>query len=110
MRIPFFGRSPAAPSLISDTDPSTSDPDSPRADPVMVYGGDWCVDCHTVTRFLDKQRVPYRWVDLGTDAAAQERISAAGYRAIPVVVLPDGRTLVEPSTRQLADALGIGPA
>ena len=76
----------------------------------MVYGGAWCIDCHVVTRYLDKQRVPYRWIDLDQDRAAQERITAMGYRAIPVVMLPDGRTLVEPSTRQLADALGVGPA
>jgi glutaredoxin len=109
MRIPLFGRSSVAPSLASGPDPSIADEGAPRIEPVVVYGGDWCGDCHAVTRFLDREQVPYRWVDLGQDAAAQERLSAAGYRAIPVVVLPDGRTLVEPSTRQLADALGIGP-
>jgi glutaredoxin len=61
-----------------------------------------------VTRYLDREKVPYRWVDLARDAEAQARITAMGYRAIPVVVLPDGRTLVEPSTRELAAALGHG--
>jgi glutaredoxin len=107
MRIPFLHRpSPsAAPGTVAPVDP-----DAPAAEPVLVYGGAWCIDCHVVTRFLDRQQVPYRWIDLARDQAAQERISALGYRAIPVVMLPDGRTLVEPSTRQLADALGISLA
>ncbi len=71
-----------------------------------MYGGSWCVDCHVVTRYLDRHKVPYRWVDLARDHEAQERLTAMGYRAIPVVVLPDGRTFVEPSTGELARALG----
>jgi glutaredoxin len=74
---------------------------------VVVYGGSWCIDCHVVTRYLDREKVPYRWVDLARDHEAQERLTAQGYRAIPVVVLPDGRTLVEPSTRELARALAM---
>jgi len=86
------------------------EPNARSVTPVIVYGGSWCNDCHVVTRFLDREKVPYRWVDLGEDPAAQEWVTAAGFRAIPVVVLPDGRALVEPSVRELAGALGIGPA
>jgi mycoredoxin len=75
---------------------------------LTVYGGSWCIDCHVVTRYLDAQGIAFQWVDLGRDRAAQDQLSAAGYRAIPVVTLPDGRILVEPSTRQLAAALAIG--
>ena len=109
MRIPFRGSRADA-----DPDPATSaapvDPDAPAVEPVMVYGAPWCIDCHVVTRYLDREKVPYRWIDLGKDQAAQERIAAMGYRAIPVVMLPDGTTLVEPSTKELGAALGIGAA
>ena len=81
---------------------------SPVPGRLTVYGGSWCVDCHLVTRYLDAQGVPFQWVDLGSDHVAQDQLSAAGYRAIPVVTLPDGRILVEPSTRQLAAALAAG--
>ncbi|MFN8622148.1 MAG: glutaredoxin domain-containing protein [Chloroflexota bacterium] len=103
MRIPFLSRGePASP---SSAEPASPDPAAEPVDPVLVYGSTWCVDCHVVTRYLDRTGVPYRWIDLAKDAAAQQMISDLGYRAIPVVMLPDGRTLVEPSARELGDAL-----
>ena len=110
MRLPFRGRPAAAADPVPADPPRPADPDAPQVEPVLVYGGAWCIDCHVVTRWLDREQVPYRWIDLGKDAAAQERITALGYRAIPVVMLPDGQTLVEPSTRELAAALGMGRA
>ena len=103
MRLPSLRRATRA---ISE--PTLTAPGPTAAEPrVVVYGGSWCIDCHIVTRYLDREKVPYRWVDLARDHEAQERLTAQGYRAIPVVVLPDGRTLVEPSPRELARALAI---
>lgn len=78
----------------------------PAADVVLVYGADWCGDCHRTKRFLERAGTPYRWIDLGADAAARRLVEEAGYRAIPVVVTPAGDVLVEPSDAELADALG----
>lgn len=78
----------------------------PAADVVLVYGADWCGDCHRTKRFLERAGAPYRWIDLAADAAARRLVEEAGYRAIPVVVTPAGDVLVEPSDAELADALG----
>ncbi len=77
----------------------------PAADVVLVYGADWCGDCHRARRYLDASGTPYRWIDLTRDAAAQRLVDEAGYRAIPVIVTPAGDVLLEPSDAELAAAL-----
>jgi mycoredoxin len=79
----------------------------PTPEVVTVYGAEWCGDCRRAKRFLEGTQVPFRYVDLEYDAAAQRLIDDAGYRAIPVVVTPAGQVLVEPSDLELATALGI---
>lgn len=49
--------------------------------------------------------MPYRYVDLGVDRAAQQLLDDAGYRAIPVVLTVGGAVLIEPSDRELAAAI-----
>ena len=78
----------------------------PTPDVLTVYGAGWCWDCRNTRRYLDSTGVAYRYVDLGTDRAAQALLDDAGYRAIPVVVTPDGTVLIEPSERELAAAIG----
>jgi glutaredoxin len=82
-------------------------PALPVPDVVTVYGADWCGDCRRAKRFLDATGTPYRYVDLELDAAAQQLVDDAGYRAIPVIVTPAGDVLIEPSDHELALALGI---
>ncbi len=79
----------------------------PIPDILTVYGAGWCADCRNARRLLDGANVPYRYVDLGQDGAAQAMLDDAGYRAIPIVVTPDGTVLIEPSQRALAEAAGI---
>jgi mycoredoxin len=80
-----------------------SPPDAALHDPaiVVVYGTEWCIDCHVARRALHGAGIGYRYVDLDRDAAARRRVEAAGYRAVPVVALPDGSILVEPSATAL---------
>ena len=77
---------------------------------LTVYGAGWCPDCGTVKRHLDAQGVRYDYVDLGSDPIAQARLDAAGIRAIPVVVTPDGRVMIEPSGSELDALIAGGPA
>ena len=82
-------------------------PSLPTPDVLTVYGASWCGDCRNTRRYLDSVGVDYRYVDLGTDRAAQVLLEDAGYRAIPVVVTTTGMVLIEPSERELATAAGI---
>ena len=82
----------------------------PTPDVLTVYGAGWCWDCRNTRRYLDSTSVQYRYVDLGSDRAAQALLEGAGYRAIPVVVTTDGTVLIEPSERGLAAAIEIRAA
>jgi mycoredoxin len=77
----------------------------PIVDKVTVYGADWCGDCRRTKGYLIKSGTPFRWVDTAADKAARAMLNAAGYLAIPVVLIPGGIVLVEPSNEQLAAAI-----
>jgi mycoredoxin len=77
----------------------------PTPDVVTVYGAAWCNDCQRATRYLDATGVEYRYVDLQQDPSAATLLADAGYRAIPVIVLPSGEVLIEPSNAELAAAI-----
>ena len=46
----------------------------PTPDVVTVYGAAWCGDCRRAKRFLEGTDIPFRYVDLEFDAAAQRLI------------------------------------
>jgi glutaredoxin len=86
-------------------DPSAV-PALPVADIVTVYGTELCVDCRRARRYLDATGTPYHWIDVAADPAKRDTLAAAGYDAIPVVVMPSGQVLVEPSDDELANVIG----
>jgi glutaredoxin len=50
--------------------------------------------------------VGYQWIDVSIDEEAQrEAAELSGRRNIPVIALPGGRILVEPSDLELRQAL-----
>ena len=80
-------------------------------DTIKVYGADWCGDCIRAKRVLERTGAAYEWIDVDVQAgAAEEAVEAArGRKNIPVIVFPDGDVLVEPSDRELEDALAAHP-
>jgi glutaredoxin len=79
----------------------------PIVDRITVYGADWCGDCRRTKRFLEGNGTPHTWIDTSADKAARAMLHAAGYLAIPVVLIPGGNVLVEPSNDELASAIGV---
>ena len=72
-----------------------------------MYGADWCPDCTRTKRALDAVGAGYVYRDLVAEPeAAAEAEAISGRKNIPVVVLPDGVVLVEPSDAELLAALG----
>lgn len=71
-----------------------------------MYGADWCPDCTRTKRALDEAGATYVYRDLVAEPeAAVEAEAISGRKNIPVVVLPGGVVLVEPSDAQLLAAL-----
>jgi thioredoxin reductase (NADPH) len=75
----------------------------------LMYGTAWCGDCKRAKKFFGEHRVRYDFVDVDQDAAGRRRVEEAndGKRIIPTIVFPDGSLLVEPSTSELAEKLGL---
>ena len=73
---------------------------------ITVYGADWCPDCRRSKALLTRLGVPFEYLEVDTDDELRDRaVELAGRQSIPVVVLPDGAVLVEPSDPQLRGAL-----
>jgi glutaredoxin len=76
---------------------------------IIVFGADWCGDCRQAKAWLRDNNVPFTDVDVEHDTDARRRAVelAKGRKNIPVVVLPDGSVLIEPTDAELAKALRI---
>lgn len=75
--------------------------------PIIVYGRPGCPGLPPVLRLLDAAGASYEYIDIRQDleAAARLRQITGGYESVPTVILPDGRTMVEPGTMKLREAL-----
>jgi thioredoxin reductase (NADPH) len=81
----------------------------PTFEGIRVAGSALSPSSFAVKDFLASNQVPYQWIDADNDAAMRALLSgSAGYAArLPVVLFPDGTTLIQPSTRELAEKLGM---
>jgi thioredoxin reductase (NADPH) len=72
---------------------------------IRVVGDAWSPQCYAVKDWLSRNNVPYQWVDLDDDPSMRELVGDSA--ALPVVLLPDGRALRQPSLSELADVVGL---
>ena len=73
---------------------------------ITVYGADWCEDTRATRNHLDSLGVPYRYVNVDGDAAAEAWVKQqnGGKRQTPTVDI-DGKVLIEPEERELEEGL-----
>jgi thioredoxin reductase (NADPH) len=84
------------------------DTDEQTGGRTQVVGHRWSARSFEVRDFLARNSVPYRW--LSTEEPEGRRLlAAAGVDAtsIPLVVTPDGDSLVEPTMSELAARVGL---
>ena len=76
---------------------------------IVVYGADWCGDCRQAKAWLRDNNVPFTDIDVEHDEQARDQAVelAKGRTNIPVVLLPDGSVLIEPTDADLANALSL---
>jgi len=84
----------------------------PPFEGIRVIGTRWSRHCYEMREFLARNQIPYQWLDIESaerDAETARTIAAhrEGLNRLPVVLLTDGATLVDPSQGELADRLGL---
>ncbi len=79
----------------------------PRLELLQVIGDEPSRRTREVREFLDRSRIPHGFSAAGSEAgrAALEEVSLDSSR-LPVLVLLDGRILIDPSNAEISDALG----
>jgi thioredoxin reductase (NADPH) len=75
---------------------------------VKVVGDRWSARTHDVKEFLARNQVPYEFLDVETSEDARQiaaRLDATG--RFPVVVVPDGPSLLAPTVAEVAEHVGL---
>src|SRR5829696_7621877 len=83
-----------------------ADPPPPRA---VVVGHRWDAECSDLRRFLDRNQVTFRWIT--PDVPDAEELWGGplpGEDDLPTFRIVDGKTVVRPRHRRVADLLELG--
>ncbi len=82
-----------------------AEPPPPRA---IVVGDRWDAACAELRRFLDRNQITFRWLIPDTpDAAEQWGGPLPAEADCPVIRVIDGKTVVRPQLRRVAELLGL---
>lgn len=84
----------------------------PPFEGVRLLGTRWSARSYDMRDFLARNHVPYQWLDAeGAEKDTEIRkvldSLAPGEVHLPVVLLPDGKRLIEPTVAEVAAAIGL---
>ena len=84
----------------------------PAFEGVRLLAGRWAPSGHLIRDFLTRNQVPYAWLDPTEDAEGRKLAASLGETeevdpAIPMILFSDGSILRDPSTRQIAEKVGL---
>jgi thioredoxin reductase (NADPH) len=90
---------------------------APAVGGLRVVSSRWSADGHHLRDYLERNRVPHRWLDLEADdeAAALLQAASSGTTAspagrtpsLPLVIFDDGSILERPAAAELAQRIGL---
>jgi len=78
-------------------------------DGIRVLGTRWSAASHDVKDFLARNQIPYRFVDIERDSDGPRLLEMMpdDDRVLPVVLFPDGTAVSQPTSRDLAERVGL---
>jgi thioredoxin reductase (NADPH) len=76
---------------------------------LRIVGHQWSPRTHQVKDFLARNQIPYRWLDIERNVEAARLINLMDIpqRQFPTVFFPDGSYLMEPTSQQIAEKVGL---
>src|ERR1051325_914270 len=76
---------------------------------IRVAGTLWSLPSHQAKDFLTRHQIPYQWLDIEKDSNARQMVEGLSSEVtkLPVVFFPDGKSLVQPELRALAEKVGL---
>ncbi|MCI0554800.1 MAG: FAD-dependent oxidoreductase [Anaerolineae bacterium] len=77
---------------------------------IRVAGTLWSLSSHEAKDFLTRHQIPYQWLDIEKDDNARklvEGVMSDSSTKLPVIFFPDGKILIEPDLKELADKVGL---
>ncbi len=79
------------------------------ADAVRVIGHRWSADSHRLRDFMTRNQLAHRWLDAEHDEGRRLLAAAAlgEDERLPVLLFPDGSTLVAPTAAEVAERVGL---
>jgi len=80
----------------------------PEEKGLRLIGHQWSPRSHAIKDFLAGNLIPYRWLDVERDSAAQELLGATEIAPgeLPLLVFEDGTSIRNPELRHVAERLG----
>ena len=80
----------------------------PTFEGIRVIGQHWSRETHQLKDFLTRNQIPYRSIDM-TDESAEGLMAEVGAEVsdLPVVLFPDGHSLLHPTLPELAEKAGL---
>lgn len=81
----------------------------PPFEGIRVIGNRWSPHSHHTKDFLARNQVPYQWLDIELSEEAQQLVTYANCDrlSLPLVLLPDGSSLLQPTNIQVAEKIGL---
>src|SRR5690242_18450241 len=82
--------------------------DADSMKPVVVYGAEWCADCHRIQELLTARRIAYDYKDVDADRAAMDELLTLtdGRETLPTVKIGDN-IMQDPKDTAVLQALGM---
>ncbi len=76
---------------------------------IRVMGYQWSPRSHEIKDFLSGNLIPYQWLDIETQAAAQELLQINGLERsqLPLVFFEDGTYLINPDLTEVGERTGM---
>jgi thioredoxin reductase (NADPH) len=76
---------------------------------IRVAGALWSLSSHQVKDFLTRHQIPYQWLDIEKDSNARQLVEGISSEVtkLPVVFFPDGKMLLQPDLKELAEKVGL---